>query len=463
MRKILIANRGEIACRIIRTCRTLGLRSVAVYSEADEGALHVASADEAVAIGPPAARESYLRADRIIAAAKASGADAVHPGYGFLSENAIFAEDVIAAGLKWIGPSAATIRDMGDKQRARDLATRSSVPILPGSGRFTGGDFGGLETAAERIGYPLLVKAAAGGGGIGMRRVDTPDKLLEAAAATQSMATKAFGDGAVYLERYVPKARHVEIQVFGFGDGRALHLYERDCSLQRRFQKVIEESPAPGLPEFVRQQMASAATRLCDAQRYEGAGTVEFVVDAETFEFYFLEMNTRIQVEHPVTEMTTGLDLVEMQIAQANGTLVPRAQEEIVHRGHAIECRLYAENPAKNFMPSPGRLTRFDVPERLPGVRIDTGFRAGDEVSFHYDPMIAKVICHGETRAAAIDRCVAVLGSVRIEGPATNLAFLQSTVQHPAFRDGNVFTGFIDAFRAALTPAGQPKQDLQRN
>lgn len=462
MKKILIANRGEIACRVIRTCCKLGLRTVAVYSEADQGALHVALADEAVAIGPAAARDSYLRADRILTAAKASGADAVHPGYGFLSENAAFAREVLAGGLGWIGPSPDTIRDMGDKQRARDLAERSGVPVLPGSRRFADGDFAGLEAVAHAIGYPLLVKAAAGGGGIGMRRVDAPGKLLEMAIATQSMATKAFGDGAVYLERYVPKARHVEIQVFGFGDGRAVHLYERDCSLQRRFQKVIEESPAPGLPESVRHQMASAATRLCEAQRYEGAGTVEFVVDADTFEFYFLEMNTRIQVEHPVTEMTTGLDLVEMQIAQASRTLVPPTQSQIERQGHAIECRLYAENPAKNFMPSPGVLKRFDFPENAGGVRIDTGFRAGDEVSFHYDPMIAKVICHGETRTAAIDRCVAALESIRIEGLVTNLGFLRSTVQHPAFQDGNVFTGFIDAFKATLTSSGMPMQDLER-
>jgi acetyl/propionyl-CoA carboxylase alpha subunit len=451
--KVLIANRGEIACRIIRTCRKLDLRTVAVYSEADANALHVELADEAHAIGPSPPRESYLRSEHLLGAAKASGADAVHPGYGFLSENAAFAEAVEAAGLAWIGPSPPAIRDMGDKERARELARAAGVPIVPGSGRFRSGELDGLEAAAEGVGYPLLVKATAGGGGIGMRRVDSPAKLRETAQATQSMAAKAFGDGTIYLERYIERARHVEIQVFGFGDGRAVHLYERDCSIQRRYQKVIEESPAPRLPEDMRARMAEAATRLCGQQRYDGAGTIEFVVDADTLEFFFLEMNTRIQVEHPVTEMITGRDLVAMQIDHVRGRLPSLAQADITAAGHAIECRLYAENPARNFMPSPGRLLRFDLPEQTDEVRIDSGFRSGDEVTFFYDPMIAKVICRGATRDAALERMLAALEAIRVEGPSTNLQFLRATIDHAEFRKGRVFTGFVERHKADLLPA----------
>ena len=450
MNKLLIANRGEIACRIIRSCRRLDLRTVAVHSDADASALHVALADEAQAIGPAPARESYLRADRLLEAAKVRGADAVHPGYGFLSENAAFAEAVQADGLVWIGPSPRSIRDMGDKERARVLAGEAGVPVVPGTRRFPMGEIAGLEASAGEVGYPLLVKATAGGGGIGMRRVDAPERLRETAEATQSMASKAFGDGTIYLERCIERARHVEMQVFGFGDGTAVHLHERDCSIQRRFQKVIEESPAPRLPFGVRERMAEAAVRLCRQQRYAGAGTIEFVVDADTFEFYFLEMNTRIQVEHPVTEMNTGRDLVAMQIDHARGKLVNLDQRDIVARGHAIECRLYAENPAKHFMPSPGRLARFALPEPCDDLRIDTGFREGDEVTFFYDPMIAKVIAHGPTRDAAIERMTEALDAIEVEGPATNVAFLRATMRHPEFRAGNVFTGFVDRFKGDL-------------
>ena len=453
MEKVLIANRGEIACRIVRTCRVLGLRTVAVYSEADAGALHVALADEAHLIGPPAARESYLRADRVLEVAQASGADAVHPGYGFLSENAAFAEAVGAAGRLWVGPAPASIRDMGDKERARVLAHAAGVPIVPGSRRFPTGELDGIEEAGAEVGYPLLVKATAGGGGIGMRRVDGPDSLRATAEATQSMAGKAFGDGTIYLERYIQRARHVEIQVFGFGNGEAVHLFERDCSLQRRYQKVIEESPAPGLPPEVRRRMAEAATQLCRQVRYAGAGTIEFVVDADTHDFYFLEMNTRIQVEHPVTEMNTGRDLVAMQLAQAAGTLPPLAQADISAHGHAIECRLYAENPARNFLPSPGLLARFALPVATPDLRIDAGYREGEEVTFFYDPMIAKVIAHGATRDAAIERMLSALDEIVVEGPATNVAFLRAALRHSGFRAGNVFTGFIERFKGELLPA----------
>ncbi|RYE81595.1 MAG: ATP-grasp domain-containing protein [Oxalobacteraceae bacterium] len=450
MKKILVANRGEIACRIIRSCRSLGLSTLAVYSEADRGSLHAQSADEAVAIGPAPARESYLDMQRLLAAARDHGADAVHPGYGFLSESVDFAQAVIDAGLVWIGPRPEAIRDMGDKQRARELARASGLPILTGSPRFATGALDGLEAAGADVGYPLLVKAAAGGGGIGMRRVESAQQLRPMAQATQSMASSAFGDGAIYLERYIERARHVEIQVFGFGNGQAIHLYERDCSTQRRFQKVIEESPAPLLPDEVRERMAQAATKLCADQAYDGAGTVEFVVDSDSHEFFFLEMNTRIQVEHPVTEMNTGFDLVAMQIRHALGTLPPLSQAEVHTHGHAIECRIYAENPAKNFLPSPGKLQRFVLPQENESVRIDSGFRAGDVISHFYDPMIAKIICHAASRDEAIDLALETLARVEIEGPVTNLAFLRATLAHAGFRQGQVFTGFIDHFKQDL-------------
>ena len=452
MKKLLIANRGEIACRIIRSCQTLGIATLAVYSEADAQALHVAMADEAAFIGPSAPRESYLVPALILAAATAHGADAVHPGYGFLAENAAFARAVQQAGLVWVGPSPDTIDAMGDKQRAREIARAAGVPVLPGSRRFTPGDTADLLEAAEAVGYPLLVKAAAGGGGIGMRRVDGPQSLAEVAAATQSMAERAFGDGTIYLERYIPLARHVEIQVFGFGNGEVVHLYERDCSLQRRFQKIIEETPAPGLPEPVRARMAEAAVQLCRQQHYAGAGTIEFIVDAETFEFFFLEMNTRIQVEHPVSEMTTGIDLVALQLEHARGTLQPFTQQQVHAQGHAIECRLYAENPQRNFMPSPGLLQTLILPHAEPGIRVDTGFRQGDTITPFYDPMIAKLITHGATRAEAIARMQQALAQVRLEGPKSNLGFLLQVMSHEAFARGNVSTDFIERHKTVLIP-----------
>lgn len=451
MNKILIANRGEIACRVIRSAQALGARTVAVYSDADRESLHVASADEAVHIGAAKAAESYLNIDALLAAAAATGATAVHPGYGFLAENAGFASRVIEAGLIWVGPTPAQIEAMGDKARARSLAESAGVPIVPGSARFPTGQLDGLEAAAEQVGYPLLVKASAGGGGIGMRLVDGPEQLRKTAEATQTMAERSFGDGTVFLERYIPRARHVEIQVFGFGDGRAVHVYERDCSIQRRFQKVIEEAPAPGLPNDVRQQMAEAAARLAASQHYRGAGTVEFIVNAETFEFFFLEMNTRIQVEHPVTECITGLDLVSLQLRLAAGeTLDHLKQDSIPLAGHAIECRLYAENPAKMFLPSPGKLARFALPAVTEGVRIDTGVREGDTITAYYDPMVAKLICHGATRDEALARMAAVLEGTTVEGIFTNVEFLRRVVAHAAFQRGEVFTGFIDAYKADL-------------
>ncbi len=441
--KVLVANRGEIARRVIASCRRLDLKSVSVYSEADAGLAHVAEADEAYAIGGPRAQDSYLRVDRLLEVAAKSGANAVHPGYGFLSENAEFAEAVGAAGLAWIGPAPQSIRDMGDKQRARDIATAASVAVVPGSRRFEAGTLDGLDDAGYAVGYPLLVKAAAGGGGIGMRRVDKPDQLKEVAAATQSMAGKAFGDGAVFLEHIIPKARHIEIQVFGFGDGEAIHLFERDCSLQRRYQKIIEESPAPRLPGAVRDRMAAAAVALCRATHYRGAGTVEFIVDAASFEFFFLEMNTRIQVEHPVTEMLTGRDLVAMQIDLARGRMLPIVQSMVEATGHSIEARIYAENPAKKFMPSPGRIERFRPPQG-DWIRVDAGYREGDTITPFYDPMVAKVIVHAPTRDEAREKLMAALRAFELQGIRNNKEFLIACLADEAFAAGDVSTSFID-------------------
>ncbi|PMR74045.1 acetyl-CoA carboxylase biotin carboxylase subunit [Billgrantia endophytica] len=451
MNKVLIANRGEIACRIIKSCRKLGLTSVAIYSEADAEALHVKMADEAYPVGPASAKESYLVADNVLKVAMDSGADFVHPGYGFLSESSRFARAVEDAGLTWVGPNPQSIDDMGDKERAREIAKVAGVPILAGSPRFDVGKLDTIEQAGEAVGYPLLVKASAGGGGIGMRLVERPEQLLEIAQATQSMAEKAFGDGTIFLERFIANARHVEVQVFGFGNGEAIHLYERDCSLQRRYQKVIEESTAPGLPKAVREKMVSVAASLCQHQKYSGAGTVEFVVDADTFDFFFLEMNTRIQVEHPVTEMCTGTDLVGMQIRLAQQDLAPIKQESINHQGHSIECRIYAENPDKNFMPSPGPLERFKLPSEAHDLRIDCGFQEGDQVTFFYDPMIAKIICHAESRDRAIDRMIQALEEVEIEGVKTNTKFLMSCLKHQDFGAGKVSTGFIGEHLSELT------------
>ena len=444
IKKILIANRGEIARRVIASCRRLGLGSVAVYSEADASLAHVAEADEAYLVGPARAQESYLRADRLLDVARQSGADAVHPGYGFLSENATFAEAVENAGLVWIGPAPASIRDMGDKQRAREIAVAAGVPVVPGSRRFEAGELEGIGEAAANVGFPLLVKAAGGGGGIGMRRVDRLEQLAEVAAATQSMATKSFGNGAIFLERYIPKARHIEIQVFGFGDGTSVHLFERDCSLQRRFQKVIEESPAPNLPDRVRDRMVAAAVALCRATRYRSAGTVEYIVDASTFDFYFLEMNTRIQVEHPVTEMVTGVDLVAMQIDLARGRLAVMRQDALTQHGHAIEARLYAENPAKKFLPSPGRLERFVLPH-AGQVRVDCGYREGDTVTPFYDPMVAKIVVRGGDRNEARRNLIAALKELQLEGIRNNRDFLIACLVDDVFAAGDVSTNFIDS------------------
>ncbi len=450
MKRILIANRGEIACRIIRACKALGIETVAVYSEADAKSLHVELADFAEPIGPAPAAQSYLNGERILEAALRHGADGVHPGYGFLSENTGFARAAEAAGVRWIGPTPESIEAMGDKQRARAVAQAAGVPTLPGSRRFAIDALDDIEQAAQGVGYPLLVKATGGGGGIGMRRVDAPEQLLAAVAATQALAAKAFKDGTIYLERLVACARHIEIQVFGHGDGTAVHLFERECSVQRRFQKIIEESPAPGLPAPMIERMAAAAVALAAHQRYRGPGTVEFIVDADTLDFYFLEMNTRIQVEHPVTEMVTGWDLVQAQIRLAAGTFSPLTQAQIAQCGAAIECRLYAENPAKNFFPSPGPLEVFRLPLQMAHVRVDTGVREGDQITPFYDPMIAKLIVWGKDREAALARLREALAASRIGGVKNNVGFLAAVAGHADFIAGDVDTGWVERERQGL-------------
>ncbi|MBI06135.1 MAG: acetyl-CoA carboxylase biotin carboxylase subunit [Rhodospirillaceae bacterium] len=450
MQKVLIANRGEIACRIIRSCRTLGLNTLAVYSEVDQRAKHVTEADDSRAIGPAPAKESYLVFEKVLEAAKDAGADAVHPGYGFLAENADFARAVLDAGLTWVGPRPETITDMGDKERARMLAQSAGVPIVPGSPRFDADDNEGLEASGTEIGFPLLVKATAGGGGIGMKRVDTLKNLRETVEATENMAEKAFGDGTVYLEKLIERPRHIEIQIFGFGDGRAVHYFERECSIQRRFQKIIEESPAPDLLKETRDSMARAALALAKAECYQGAGTIEFIV-APDGNFYFLEMNTRIQVEHPVTEFITGEDLVALQLRLARGDdLSAIRQTDITATGHAIECRIYAENPDKNFLPSPGPLEVFKPPANSETVRVDTGLRQGDQVTYFYDPMIAKLVTRGANRIEAIENMLAALDDFRIEGIVTNIPFLKRVMTHPAYHKGATHTGFVEEHKAEL-------------
>mgnify|MGYP001183563363 FL=1 len=452
--KILIANRGEIACRIARTCRGLGIRTVAVYSEADADAAHLAACDEAWLLGPAPARESYLNTERILDVARRSGAQAIHPGYGFLSENPDFARACEAAGIAFIGPPAAAIEAMGSKRRAKALLAEAGVPLVPG---YHGDDQSeaALLSAAEETGYPLLIKASAGGGGKGMRRVDRAEEFASALAAAKREAASAFGDDSVLLERYLLEPRHIEIQVFADSHGKVVHLHERDCSVQRRHQKVLEEAPAPGLTPALREAMGAAAVRAASAIGYVGAGTVEFIAEPDG-RFYFMEMNTRLQVEHPVTEMITGLDLVEWQLRVAAGEQLPRAQNEIPLHGHAFEARLYAEDPHKDFLPSSGRILHLRLPEPELGLRIDAGVRAGEQVSVHYDPMLAKLIVHGPDRSAALQRLRRALDALQIVGPATNLSFLRRLAAHPAFAAGGVSTDFIERYRDALIPARQP-------
>ncbi|WEK49017.1 MAG: acetyl/propionyl/methylcrotonyl-CoA carboxylase subunit alpha [Candidatus Kaistia colombiensis] len=447
IRTLLIANRGEIAVRIIRTARSMGIRTVAVFSDADTDALHVAMADEALRIGPAPARASYLAIEAMIDAACVSGADAIHPGYGFLAENADFAEACLAAGVIFVGPPAAAIRAMGSKADARRLMQAAGVPVVPG---YDGADQGieTLEAAAVAIGFPLLVKPSAGGGGKGMRVVGSATEFRDALASAKREALSAFGDDRMILEKYLGQPRHVEVQVFAARTGRTVHLFERDCSIQRRHQKVIEEAPAPGLSEPLRRELRNAAIACARAVDYVGAGTVEFLVTKD--QFFFMEMNTRLQVEHPVTEAITGLDLVEWQIRVARGEDLPRAQDEIAMRGHAVEARLSTEDPEAGFLPQTGRLDHLRFPVELDGVRIDTGVRQGDDVSIHYDPLIAKVIAHGSDRSEAIGRLRAALAGTEIVGLKTNRGLLSEIVAHPAFAQGSIDTGFIEAHQADL-------------
>ncbi len=440
--KILIANRGEIACRVMETARDMGVRTVAVYSDADAASKHVAMADEAVLIGGPAPAESYLKGDTLIAVAQATGAQAIHPGYGFLSENPDFVEAVEAAGLVFIGPSADAIRAMGLKDAAKALMEKAGVPVVPGY-HGSNQDPEHLSGAADAIGYPVLIKAVAGGGGKGMRLVEAPEEFMDALASARSEAATAFGNEDVLIEKFVSQPRHIEVQVFGDGE-KAVHLFERDCSLQRRHQKVIEEAPAPGMTVEMRQAMGQAAVRAAEAIGYKGAGTVEFIVDGSNGlradGFWFMEMNTRLQVEHPVTEAITGVDLVEWQLRVASGESLPMAQEELSINGHAFESRLYAEDVPKGFLPATGTLAHLVFPQ---GARSDSGVRPGDTISPHYDPMIAKVITHGPTREVALQRMSDALQRTQVGGTVTNLAFLGALCAHSGFAKGDVDTGLI--------------------
>ena len=462
IKSLLIANRGEIACRIIRTAREMGIRTVVVYSDADANALHVRMADEAVHIGPSPAIESYLVGKKIIAAAKETGAEAIHPGYGFLSENAEFAEAVIKAKLVWVGPKPDSIRAMGLKDAAKTLMAAAGVPVTPG---YLGEDQSPkrLRKEADAIGYPVLIKAVAGGGGKGMRKVDRAADFEDALESCQREAASSFGNDVVLLEKWIESPRHIEVQVFGDSHGNVVHLFERDCSLQRRHQKVIEEAPAPGMDEATREAVCGAAVRAAQAVKYEGAGTIEFIADASrglrADRIWFMEMNTRLQVEHPVTEEITGEDLVEWQLRVASGEKLPRRQDELSITGHAIEARLYAEDPAKGFLPSVGRLEHFDLGEEG---RIETGVEEGDEISPFYDPMIAKLIAWGEDRSQAIDDLAATLAEVEVWPVRTNAAFLVNALDHLDFAAANIDTSFIAENLEELVPMSEPDDGLWR-
>lgn len=453
MRRLLVANRGEIATRVIRAAMELGVETVAVYSEADAGARHVGIATESVLIGPPPAAQSYLNMDAIVAAAHASGADAIHPGYGFLSENASFAQRCIDEGIKFVGPDPKAISLMGDKAAARETAVSAGVPIVPG----TDGGLAGVaeaERAAERIGFPLLIKAAAGGGGRGIKIVHDAASLADEMIMAQTEARSAFGDDTVYLEKVIAPARHVEVQVFGNGLD-AVHLYERECSMQRRRQKLIEEALAPGLPEDVRREMHGAAVALSRAVSYEGAGTVEFLVDQNTNEFFFIEMNTRIQVEHPVTEFVCGVDLVREQLHQASGQNMSFDQPTLTPRGAAIEMRINAEDPGNDFFPSPGTITDMELPLG-PGVRISTAVKAGSEVSPYYDSLIAKIIVWDVDRPAAVQRAKRAMYELRVEGVKTTAPLIVDLLQTPEMADGVYDTGFVERWLDSRQEGSQP-------
>lgn len=441
IKKILVANRGEIALRVMRSAREAGIKTVAVYSEVDRQALHVRFADEAVCIGPPPSSESYLRIDKILAAAKQTHADAIHPGYGFLSENEDFAQAVIDAGLIFIGPPPNAIAIMGSKLAAKNAAANFNVPLVPGTAEPIG-DIAKAKKISKEIGYPVLIKASAGGGGKGMRIVNHESEFQEQMERAVSEATSAFGDGSVFIEKYVTQPRHIEFQIFGDQHGNIIHLFERECSIQRRHQKVVEEAPSSVLTPELRARMGEAATNVARSCGYFNAGTVEFILD-DKMNFYFLEMNTRLQVEHPVTEQITGIDLVKLQIMIAEGERIPFRQEDLKINGHAIEVRVYAEDPANNFLPDIGTLKTYQRPQGH-GIRVDDGFEEGMTIPFYYDPMIAKMICHAENREAAIDKTIRAIDDYQITGVETTLGFCKFVMMHKAFRSGQFDTKFVE-------------------
>ena len=463
-KKVLIANRGEIALRVMRACRELGIGTVAVYSEADADSLHVRLADQSVCIGPSRSRDSYLNIPRVMSAAQITNADAIHPGYGFLAENFQFAEACESSGIIWIGPPSSAIRDMGDKAVARSLMQQAGVPVVPGSqGVITTAEE--AASLARQIGYPVILKAKDGGGGKGMRVVRREDELERLLTTAQTEAQAAFGNGAVYLEKFLQGPRHVEIQIVGDRDGRVIYLGERDCSIQRRHQKLVEEAPSPALTPEIRERMGQTAVQGASRIGYSSLGTMEFLFEQEAGQFFFMEMNTRLQVEHPVTEMITGLDLVKLQIRIASGEPLPLRQEDVVLRGHAIECRINAEDPNQGFRPSPGQVS-FLYLSGGPGVRVDSDLVTGSTVSPHYDSLIAKLITHGADRAEALARMERALAESRIEGPATTIPFQRLVVAHPEFRAGRYDTSFLERFffptegapveeKAAVSPAAE--------
>ena len=452
IRRLLIANRGEIAVRVIRACREMGVESIAVYSEADARAAHVLAADRAMPIGPAPATQSYLSIPSIIGAAQAARADAIHPGYGFLSENAAFAAACEKAEIVFVGPPSGVIERMGSKIEARRLMQAAGVPLVPGETPTDQSD-AGVRAAVDRVGLPALVKASAGGGGKGMRRVDDAGAVGAAVQAARREAVAAFGDGTLYVERLIDRAHHVEVQIFGDSQGNVVHLFERECSVQRRHQKVIEESPSPTMTPATRARIADAGLRAARAASYRNAGTVEFLVDladgGDQARFYFLEVNARLQVEHPVTEQVTGVDLVRAQILVASGEPLPWTQDALLQRGHAIEARVYAEDPSAGFLPQAGRLLLYREPQ-LPGVRVDSGVAEGDDVPVHYDPLLAKVIASAETRGQAIARLVAALRAYPVLGVRTNIPFLLRVLEHARFAAGAIDTGFLDRESAGL-------------
>jgi acetyl-CoA carboxylase, biotin carboxylase subunit len=455
IKKILVANRGEIALRIMRSAKEMGIDTVAVYSEADRKSLHVRYASEAVCIGPAPSSESYLRMDKIIEAARATKADAIHPGYGFLSENEDFAKMVEEAGLIFIGPSAKAIELMGSKLAAKAAVAKFNVPLVPGTSEPIT-NINAAKNVASKIGYPVLIKASAGGGGKGMRIVNDEKEFQEQMERAVSEATSAFGDGSVFIEKYITKPRHIEFQIFGDQHGNVIHFFERECSIQRRHQKVIEEAPSSVLTPDKRKAMGEAAINVAKACGYYGAGTVEFILD-ENLEFYFLEMNTRLQVEHPVTEEITGVDLVKLQVKIAEGNKLPFKQEDLTITGHAVEVRVYAEDPANNFLPDIGTLRTYKRPQGY-GVRVDDGFEQGMEIPFYYDPMIAKLICHAENRGAAIAKMIRAIDEYEITGLETTLGFCRFVMNHEAFTSGNFDTRFVENY---FNPSQLQQQELE--